>query len=204
MNKDLLIEKISETQSTLYVAKREFYKDKFYEFNRDVLKWADIYEPLHRKVCNFIVDNVNKKKILLLLPRGTFKSSIVTVGYSLYEIANNPSQRILIANATRPMAVQFLSQIKLHLQRNEDYKNSFGDLAATADSWREDKIYVAREKAYETKEPTVWAQGVESNVVGSHFDLAILDDVVAREHTIAGLVEAIVTAVAERGQDHER
>jgi uroporphyrinogen III methyltransferase/synthase len=34
--------------------------------------------------------------------------------------------------------------------------------------------------------------------------LGIRVDVVAKEHTIAGLVEAIVTAVAERGRDYER
>jgi len=34
--------------------------------------------------------------------------------------------------------------------------------------------------------------------------LGIRVDVVAKEHTIAGLVEAIVTAVAERGRDDER
>ena len=182
MTKQRYLNNIQAVTQTLYKQKRDYYLNHFYEFNKDVLKWPDIYEPLHRKVCNFITDNVNKKKLLLLLPRGTFKSSIVTVGYSLYRIANNPSERILIANATRPMATQFLSQIKNHLQRNEEFKKLFGDLSQTADSWREDRIYVAREKSYEQKEPTVWAQGIESNVVGSHFDIAILDDVVAREN----------------------
>lgn len=177
-----LLEKIHKTSQTLYQAKKNFYSQHFYEFNRDILAWPDIYEPLHRKVCNFITDNVKKKKILLLLPRGTFKSSIVTVGYSLWRIAQNPSDRILVANATRPMATQFLSQIKNHLQRNDDFKKIFGNLAQTADSWREDRIYVAREKSYEQKEPTVWAQGIESNVVGSHFDIGIMDDIVAREN----------------------
>jgi predicted phage terminase large subunit-like protein len=182
MSKREYLENIQTVAQTLYTAKKNYYSKNFYEFNRDVLKWPDIYEPLHRKVCDFITNNINTKKLLLLLPRGTFKSSIVTVGYSLYRIANNPNERILIANATRPMAVQFLSQIKNHLQRNDEYKKIFGDLSQTADSWREDRIYVAREKSYEQKEPTVWAQGIESNVVGSHFDLAILDDVVAREN----------------------
>jgi predicted phage terminase large subunit-like protein len=182
MSKREYLENIQTVAQTLYTAKKNYYSKNFYEFNRDVLKWPDIYEPLHRKVCDFITNNINTKKLLLLLPRGTFKSSIVTVGYSLYRIANNPNERILIANATRPMSVQFLSQIKNHLQRNDEYKKIFGDLSQTADSWREDRIYVAREKSYEQKEPTVWAQGIESNVVGSHFDLAILDDVVAREN----------------------
>jgi len=176
--KENLEERIKTTAETLYAAKKNYYSSHYYEFNRDVLKWPDIYEPLHRKVCDFITENVNTKKILLLLPRGTFKSSIVTVGYSLYRIVNDPNDRILIANATYPMACQFLGQIKNHISRNEELKKIFGDLSFAADQWREDKIFVSREKSYEQKEPTVWAQGVGANVVGSHFNIAILDDLV--------------------------
>lgn len=182
MDKQLLIDKIVETQAVVRQAKKSYYSQNFYEFNRDILGWPDIYEPLHRMVCDFIHDNIGKKKILLLLPRGTFKSSIVTIGYSLYRIANDPQERILIANATYPMATQFLSQIKNHLTRNERFINIFGDLSQSADSWREDRIFVSREKSYEQKEPTVWAQGTQGNATGSHFSLAILDDVVARDN----------------------
>jgi len=178
MIQDATYDKILEAKKTLNQAKKIYYSERFYEFNRDILSWPDIYEPLHRRVCNFIQDNIENKKILLLLPRGTFKSSIVTVGYALHRIAKNPATRILISNATKPMAVQFLGQVKNHLQRNDKFKDIFGDMSSSADSWREDRIYVEREKSYEQKEPTVWAQGTEANVVGSHFDLAILDDLV--------------------------
>jgi hypothetical protein len=176
-----LIEKVEKSYQDLLSAKKTFYSQHLYEFQRDVLAWPDLYEPLHRKVCDFIHDNVDKKKILLLLPRGTFKSSVVTVGYSLYRIANNPNDRILIANATYPMATQFLSQIKNHIQKNETFKTLFGDMSSTSESWREDRISIAREKSYEQKEPTVWAVG-GGNIVGSHFNIAILDDLVAREN----------------------
>lgn len=173
---------LEDVEVALKAAKSEYYKSHFYEFNRDVLAWPDIYEPLHKKVCDFVQDNAKKKKLLILLPRGTFKSSIITIGYTLWRIAQNPSDRILIANATFPMAVQFLGQIKNHLQRNDEFKAIFGDLTATADSWREDRITVSREKSYEQKEPTVSAFGIGGNLVGSHFNVALLDDVVAREN----------------------
>lgn len=182
MDRQQLIEKITESAGALYAVKKNFYAQNLYEFERDVLRWPDLYEPLHRRVCNFITDNINHKQILLLLPRGVFKSSLVTVGYALYNIVRDPSIRILIANDTYQMATQFLGQIKNHLQRNEELKRMFGDLSANTDSWREDRIYVAREKSYEQKDPTVWAQGIGSNVVGSHFDIAILDDVVSRDN----------------------
>lgn len=178
MDKDNIIEQIEQTDALILEAKKKYYLENFYEFNRDILGWPDIYEPLHRKVCNFVQNNVKKKKLLILMPRGSFKSSIVTIGFSLWRIAQNPGERIMLANATYPMACQFLSQIKNHLTRNKKFIELFGHLAAEADTWRENCITVSREKSYEKKEPTIWAFGGDSNVVGSHYSVAILDDMV--------------------------
>lgn len=180
--KEDLLEKYVKIQTLLNEEKKAYYSKNLYEFQRDILKWPDLYEPFHRRVCDFITDNVDKKGILLLLPRGTFKSSLVTVGYTLWRIAQNPNERILIANATYPMAVQFLSQIKNHLTRNEEFKKIFGNYAENTDQWREDKIAISRDKSYEAKEPTVTAFGIGGNLVGSHFSFALLDDVVARDN----------------------
>lgn len=174
-----LREQIESNELLLKSAQKIYYSSHFYELNSQILAPnSGIYEPLHRRVCDFVTNNVDRKKLLILLPRGTFKSSIVTVGYSLYRIVQDPNDRILIANATYPMATQFLGQIKNHLQRNEELKGIFGDFAKDADQWREDKIFIGGDKAYVAKEPTVWAQGVSANVTGSHFNIAILDDLV--------------------------
>ena len=115
METEQIVKKIQETDETIRQAKTQYYLTNFYEFNRDVVGWKDIYEPLHRPVCNFVQDNVKKKKLLILMPRGSFKSSMVTVGYALWRIAQNPNTRLMISNATYPMACSFLSQIQNHL-----------------------------------------------------------------------------------------
>lgn len=175
------IQKILEIKERFNESKRSFYRDRFYEFNRDILQWPDLYEPLHRRVCNFIQDNYKKKKVLVLLPRGTFKSSIITVGFSLWQIAKDPETRILISNATYPMATSFLGQIKKHIQGNETFKSVFGNLYVPTEKWSQDRITVSSEKLTH-KEPTIWAYGMGGNLVGSHFNMALLDDVVAREN----------------------
>jgi len=181
MRKDQLIQKLEETEAIFKQRKAKHYLTHFYEFNRDVVGWPDIYEPLHRKVCEFVQDNIKKKKLLILLPRGSFKSSMITIGYTLWRIAQSPQERILIANATFSMACQFLSQIKDHLSKNEKFIELYGDLSAQADAWREDRITVSR-KGLKHKEPTIWAFGMGQNVTGSHYSLAILDDMVNREN----------------------
>lgn len=183
-----LIEKIHRAAEILRAQKEQYYKIHFYEFNRDVLGWPDIYEPLHREVCDFVQDNIKKKKLLILLPRGTFKSSIVTVGYTLWRIVNNPNDRVLIANATYPMATSFLRQIKDHLAKNDKLKEIYGDFSANEnnEAWRENYIILNEigkpTNAFRGKEPTVKAVGAEENVTGSHFSVAILDDLVNRDN----------------------
>ncbi len=181
MNQEI-IQQIQVAQAVTKEAKKKYYLSHFYEFNRDILSWPDIYEPLHRKVCEFVQNNVESKKLLILLPRGSFKSSMITIGFPLWRLAQNPQERILIANATYPMATSFLSQIKDHISKNETFKELFGDFSASAASWREDRITISREKAYEQKEPSVIAQGMSTNVTGSHYSLGILDDMVNREN----------------------
>ena len=180
INKELLMEKLTSVNAALMKAKKEFYSKQYYEFVRDILAPdSQLYEPLHRRVCDFVTNNIERKKLLILLPRGSFKSSVVTVGYSLFRILSNPNDRILLGNATYPVATQFLGQIKNHLQRNDRLKKIFGNFAEQADQWREDRIYIGGDESYASKEPTLWAQGVAANVVGSHFDIAILDDLVS-------------------------
>lgn len=177
-----LIKQIQEADELIKIAGNRVYKKDFWAFNKEVMKWPDLYEPLHKKVCEFIQNNISKKKILLLLPRNSFKSSIVTISYPLWRIAQSPNSRGLIANATYPMAVTFLGQIKDILQKNEDYINFFGDFATDAPTWKEDAIQVVTSESYRSKEPTVTALGVGSNYTGKHFDYAILDDLVNRDN----------------------
>lgn len=180
--KQELIEKIIKAREMVRQTKRELYKKNFYEFSKEVIGWPDIYEPLHKPVCDFIQDNVDKYKLLLLLPRGCFKSSIVTIGYPLWQIAKNPDLRGLIGNATYPMAVKFLSQIKNNLMGNETFRELYGNLDAGSTKWREDSFAVASKETYMSKEATVTAIGVGSNYTGTHYDYAILDDLVNRDN----------------------
>ena len=185
MDKLELITKIEQAKEVLRAQKEKYYSTHFYEFNRDVLGWPDLYEPLHKRVCDFVQDNVDKKKLLILLPRGSLKSSIITIGYTLWRICKNPNERVLIANATYPMAVSFLKQIKDHLSKNEVLKDIYGDLTKDAEGWRENLITLSGTmdgSGYRGKEPTVSAYGMESNLVGSHFTFGILDDMVNRDN----------------------
>ena len=164
----------------LEIKKRVVLND-FYEFSKEVLGWKDLHEPLHKPICD-VMQNPKYRKKLLLIPRGHLKSTVVTVGYSLWKIARNPKIRILIANATYEMAVTFLSQIKSHLEKNEKFIELFGNMVSKADKWSENQITVKRPEDYYMKEPTITAFGIGGNLVSQHYDLIIGDDLVNRDN----------------------
>jgi len=179
-------------QKAFQEAKRAYCLEDFWEFSKEVIGWKDIYEPLHKPLCDFMQDNQDKKR-MIWLPRGHLKSSVITVGYALWRIAQNPKIRILIANATGPLAITFLKQIKDHLSKNEKFKELFGDFATGATQWAEDAITIARPESFEAKESTVTAYGIGGSLTSQHYDILLLDDLVNREniHTADRIADVI-------------
>lgn len=187
-----LVRQLIKQQKAFIEAKRAYCLKDFWEFSKEVISWKDLYEPLHKPLCDFMQQNQGKKR-MILLPRGHLKSSVVTVGYALWRIAQDPKVRILIANATGPLAITFLKQIKDHLLKNEKFIELFGDLATGAQQWAEDAITIARPESFEQKESTVTAYGIGGSLTSQHYDVIILDDVVNREniHTADRIFDVI-------------
>ena len=185
-NKDILIQKIVELEALKKELTSRKLTHDLYEFNKQVLQveMGSNTVPLnnfHEELCDFIMKEDPKKK-LVLIPRGHLKSTLVTVGYSLLRIAQDPSVRILIANATYDMATSFLGQIKKHLKDNEVFKDYYGDLAASPDRWAENAISVGKRRAFGRKEATVTTYGIGGNLVSQHYDVIIMDDIVNRDY----------------------
>src|SRR3990167_7551354 len=153
-------------------------------FNKYVLeveKGDNSFVPLtlfHKELCNFVTDKSDRKK-LILIPRAHLKSKLITIGYSLFRIFNNPKVRILIYSATWSMAVSLNMAIQKNLQGNETLIDIFGDLSKGATEWSQDKT---RLKENTSRDSTVTAAGIDNNLVGGHYDLIIMDDVVSRDN----------------------
>lgn len=182
--KAAMIEQIMALKEANDTIIRSRGKSELYFFNKYVLEVEEGKEelvPFHKELCQFVTDDMHRKK-LILVPRGHLKSTLITIGYSVFRILNDPNIRILILNATWQMAVDFLTEIKRHLQGNERFIELFGEIAADPEEWSQDRITLKRTNK-NIKGPTVWATGIESNLVGSHPDLIIFDDVVNRDNT---------------------
>ncbi len=158
--------------------------NKLFIFNKYVLGVEEGKQklmPFHKELCNFVTDDMKRKK-LILYPRGHLKSTLITIGYSTWRIIKNPNVRGLVLNATWQMAVDFLTEIKRHLRENPRLLELYGDVTENAPEWSADRITLSRTDR-NIKGPTMWATGIESNLVGSHPDFIIFDDVVNRDNT---------------------
>lgn len=126
----------------------------------------------------------NRNKVLIMMPRGTFKSSVVTIGFTLQYILNDPDARILIDSETYGKAKNFLAEIKGHLEDNQRYRAIFKHIHGVfpddgrknpATRWTDAAVDLAC-RTQKKKEPSISCSGIDRSINGMHFDLIIQDD----------------------------
>ncbi len=114
-----------------------------------------------------------KPRKLLVLPRGTFKSSIGVVAYSCWLLIRNPNERILIDSEVYTNSKNFLREIKAHLERPE-LTTIFGEFK-TDHTWNEGEIII-QQRTKVLKEASITCGGIETVKVGQHYSTIICDD----------------------------
>lgn len=121
--------------------------------------------------------------LLLLLPRGTFKTSVITIAFSLQNILHDPNIRILLDSETFSKSKAFLAEIKGHLESNEEFREVFKTIHGVYPNegrkkellWTDSQVNLAcRNKP--RKEPTFSCAGIDVTKNGMHYDLIIFDD----------------------------
>lgn len=167
-SKDQLIEAIQVAESM------KGLRDHFF-FVKEVLGNKDLTKYTHGELCEIIQKKTKKKYKLILLPRGSFKTTIVTIGYAIKSIIKNRDIRILINSDTYDNSLKYLSKIKQNFESCEKLKWLYGDFVG--DKWRETEITV-KDRTMIHKEPTIVCGSIDVRKVGMHYDLIINDDLV--------------------------
>jgi hypothetical protein len=160
--------------------------DNLFYFDRERLGYS-CNKSAHWDMCRFIdgtySDNPEKKERkfkLTLMPRNTYKTSLITIGKSVQYLVKNPNGRILIGNELFDNSKKFLGEIKGHFERNEKFRRCYGDLVG--DNWTKEEITVKTRTA-NLKEPSIDTCGIGVIKVGMHYDLIILDDLHSQANT---------------------
>ena len=130
------------------------------------------------------IENFEKNRFFCLLaPRGHGKTFIVGA-YIIWRIIKNPRIRVLVVTINQDRASEMMHFIQHQLLYNEKVVNLFGNLKRGTD-WSLDKIRVSREgeKPSPNPDPTLKVLGIDSRMIGGHYDLIILDDIVDQQNT---------------------
>lgn len=133
-----------------------------------------------------------------LWAREHYKSTIITFGQTIRDILCNPDMTVGIFSHSRPIAKDFLSQIKYEFEHNQLLKYCYSDVLwksprTQAPIWSLDKGIVVRRKN-NPKEASIEAWGlIDGQPTGKHFNLLVYDDVVTRDSVSSPEMIAKVT-----------
>lgn len=138
----------------------------------------------HGPICRQIMTTPYARN-LYLVPRGTFKTSLITITANIQRILRDQNIRILIASNKADAAEAMLAELKQHLQ-NPLLIAAFPEILyedpqRQADTWTRSAVSVKRTRII--REPTVSTIGVEGETTGRHYDHGTFDDIVGLQNS---------------------
>lgn len=150
---------------------RHKFEKSLYNTAKYLLGYKDLTTKTHARVCDAL-EAPTKRKIIVM-PRGTFKSSICSVSYPVWTLINNENARILIDSELYTNSKNFIREIKTHLEGGL-ITQLFGEFKSDK-RWAESDIII-KQRTKVLKEASITASGIGTQKTSQHFDLIIMDD----------------------------
>lgn len=130
------------------------------------------------------------KVVLILGHPESGKSTLVSLWYVLYKLAQNPDIRVAIVTKNSTKAQDLLTRIKRYLTEEHLYEDAERSLIKDFGGWKpphgegewsQDQIMVKHRKSGE-RDPTVQVLGIGKQIYGARLDLLILDDALVMDN----------------------
>lgn len=166
-----LSRKASKDPHFLVAAKRELFRSSLYLTTRHLLRYQEVNWYTHQDAIETLESDKTEK--LIVMPRGTFKTSLAVVGYSIWLLLRNPNLRILIDSELYTNSQKSLREIKQHLE--SDLLTSFFGEFRTDSVWNESEIII-KQRTIVKKEASITVSGIGAQKTGQHYDVIIADD----------------------------
>lgn len=171
------IEEMSEPELTQFYSR---CMEDYHFFAQMVLGHVDMNDE-HLDLCRFLEKDGKFK--LVLMPRYTFKSCVVTQGMSLWYLLRDPNERILIYSDSATKAQGFLLGIKNHIEGKTErsrFREFFSGWETTpyTGKWNDNQIVVSVRTAASI-EPSIDTGGIETSKIGMHYSRIFFDDIVS-------------------------
>lgn len=170
-------------------ALREIYRSNRYLLAKDLLGFNDLTVSFHYKNICVKLNEPRKKMIRLwLIPRGFFKTTILTITDSVALQLNKPDIRIAIISAVMANAKSMVTATGIPYLNNPAFRQYFPEYCpkkplAPETKWTESEIHVPNRGGRPMMEGTYEAFGADSTLTSRHFDYIKVDDLVTRENS---------------------
>jgi predicted phage terminase large subunit-like protein len=167
---------------------RKIYQDNIYYLAKDLLGFNDLTVSFHyEKICKKLNEPRKKNIRLWLVPRGFFKTTILTVTRAISLQINNPSIRIAIISSVSANAKSMVTQIGMPYLVNERFRMLFNEWCpkkplSPETKWTESEIHIPNRGGRPVMEGTFEAFGADNTLTSRHFDHIIIDDLVTAEN----------------------
>jgi len=175
---------------------REIVNNNLYLFETEVLGFKDLTVDLHGQIIKMLSD-FSLSKMLILIPRGLFKSSVITIGYIIWRICRDPDRTFLIYSYRATKAGNFLKSIREQFQSNVLLNELYPHIIPSASEirakcwytvngyrktikWTDEQLVVKRSGI--SPASTIYTCGETTALASVHYDEIIIDDAVTEEN----------------------
>jgi len=156
--------------------------DSLFFFAKVVLGYKDLSPNLHLEFCEIIQERRKFRKHGYLMPRGHFKSTIISKCYPLWLACHDPEIRVLIVGESDTVATKNMRDIKWNLLNNQMLNWLFPEIIppdTNKTKWTDSEILLPRHGTYD--ESTIIMIGVGAKTTGFHYDVIIYDDMIGEK-----------------------
>ncbi|MGH7746247.1 MAG: hypothetical protein ACREQ5_16030, partial [Candidatus Dormibacteria bacterium] len=95
--------------------------------NKKTLGYKETVDQPHAEMIQWFIDRTkhfsrkigSREKGVLLVPRGCFKTSDITIGGIIDTLIEDPNKTVLLGSHTQEYSMQILAEIKWHLEHSE-------------------------------------------------------------------------------------
>ncbi len=141
-----------------------------YFFAKHALGYPDINRDTHGDIISALEDDTQRK--LIVVPRGTLKSTLACVAYPLWRLIKDANERVLLDSEVYENSKNFIREIKGKLE-SPMMTYLFGQ--SKSRTWNEGEIII-KQRTIGHKEASITAGGVATTKVGQHYSIIISDD----------------------------
>jgi len=132
--------------------------------------------PPHQKEIIKILEDPNKREVLIVAPPGSAKSSTTAQVFMPYYIGQHPEDNTILLSSSATQSIKFTSDIRSLVVSNERFKEVFPEIKVD-DLKGESREQIYLKRQFQNPHPNIYAAGMKSTkVLGSRANLIVVDD----------------------------